>query len=266
VPVVLVIGTTAAFAVLATSGSPPATTTANLLLAMLGAQIAIGTVNDLVDAETDALVKPAKPIPAGLVSVRGARTIVAGSLLVMVWFSARMGPASLGLCTFGTAVGIAYSLWFKRTRFAWFPYLVALPLLPIWVVTAVAAFDARLLLLYPLGVPAAVSVYLSQSLPDVVADRASCIRNLSSLLGERRAFLVILASIGLSMIAAPVAAWIWTESPDVVVAASGLAAVLVLTSAAVYGWRRRVGVMVCFPCVALATAILGLGWVLAVTK
>jgi 4-hydroxybenzoate polyprenyltransferase len=233
---------------------------------MLGAQIAIGTVNDLVDAETDALVKPAKPIPAGLVSVRGARTFVAGSLLVMGWFSARLGLVSLGLCAIGTAVGIAYSLWFKRTRFAWFPYLVALPLLPIWVIAAVATFDARLLLLYPLGVPAAVGVHLSQSLPDVAADRASGIRNLTTLLGERRAFIVTLASIALSLIAAPVAALMWTDLPGFVVAASGLAAVLVLTNSAVYGWHRRVGVMLCFPCVALATAILGLGWVLALTR
>src|SRR5690242_15150974 len=72
VPVVAVMATTAVFAVIAADGMPPGRKIADVLLAMLGAQVVIGTVNELVDAETDAVVKPTKPIPAGLVTRRGA--------------------------------------------------------------------------------------------------------------------------------------------------------------------------------------------------
>jgi 4-hydroxybenzoate polyprenyltransferase len=55
-----------------------------LLLALEGAQVVIGTVNKLVDAEIDALVKPTKPIPAGLVTRRGADVLAFVALVGMV--------------------------------------------------------------------------------------------------------------------------------------------------------------------------------------
>jgi 4-hydroxybenzoate polyprenyltransferase len=165
----------------------------------------------------------------------------------------------------GTAVGVAYSLWFKRTLLAWLPYLVALPLLPIWVFTSIAGFDARLLMLYPLGVFAVVGVHLSQSLPDVAADRAAGISNLTSVLGETRVFLLCAGSMVLSALLSIVASTVWADSLALVVTAAGLAIALIAANAGLYVRRPRAGVMACFPCVAAGTAILAAGWVLAVT-
>src|SRR5262245_5633202 len=67
VPILVVMAATAGFAAIAADGWPATATFVELLMAMLFAQLVIGTVNELVDAETDALVKPSKPIPAGLV-------------------------------------------------------------------------------------------------------------------------------------------------------------------------------------------------------
>jgi 4-hydroxybenzoate polyprenyltransferase len=265
VPVLVVLVTTAAFAVIAANGLPPRARLAEVLLAMLCAQLVIGAVNELVDADTDALVKPTKPIPAGLVTRRSAGFIAAISLIGMIGFGARLGRPSLVLCTFGTAVGVAYSMWFKRTILAWLPYLIALPLLPIWVFVAVTGFEVRLLMLYPLGALAVFAVHLGQSLPDVTADRTAGVRNVTSKLGERTALLLCLGSMIVSALGATVAAAFWAD-PVVVAAAAGVVAGLVAAVVALYLWRPRTGVLACFPCVAIGTAVLGAGWVLAVTR
>ena len=213
------------FAVIAADGMPPRETLVQVVFAMLGGQIAVGVVNELVDAETDAGVKPWKPIPAGEVTIRGARILLAASLVVMAVAGSLLGWAALLLCAFGNGIGIAYSLWFKRTLLAWLPYLIALPLLPIWVFVAVDTFDSRLLVLYPLGPFAGIGVHLAQSLPDVEADRASGVRNLTSALGETRAFVLAHAFVGISVVLAGAAALLWIDVPGVVYVA---AAVVVL--------------------------------------
>ncbi len=265
VPVLVVLGTTAAFAVLAINGIPPLERLVRLLLAMLGGQLAIGAVNEVADTELDAISKPHKPIPAGYVSVRAALVLTSVSLLAMLWFSATFGLPSLLLCSLGTGAGLAYDLWFKRTLFSWLPYLIALPLLPIWVWTAIApmGFDPRLLALYPLGAFAVVGVHISQALPDTVGDRAAGIRSLSSLLGERRAIITCWLATLFTPVLAVTVAPLLVDRPPVVWLAALTVALLVGLDVLLYTVRRRLGVMACFPCVAVSTAVMGLGWVLA---
>lgn len=265
VPVLVVMLATAGFALVATGGSPPAGALARVLLAMLGGQLAIGAVNELVDADLDALVKPSKPIPAGLVSRRGAWIMTAGGLLLMTLFSATLGWRSLLLCAAGTGLGLVYSLWFKRTPLAWLPYWLALPLLPIWVWTALDAFPARLLALYPLGAVAILSVHLAQSIPDIEPDRASGVRTLAARLGERRSLAVMWGGTALTALGLAAVASVIDASRVVAFASSGLALLLIAVNLLVYQRAPRRGVMLAFPCVALATAGLGLGWVLAIS-
>jgi 4-hydroxybenzoate polyprenyltransferase len=263
-PIVVVLTTTAIITFVANDGVPTAQTFAAILLAMLGGQIAIGAVNELIDAPIDAQVKPSKPIPAGLVTRQGAIGLTLISLAGMVIFAARLGWESFILCLIGTATGIAYSVWFKRTMLAWLPYLIALPLLPIWIFAAVDRFDTGLLMLYPLGIFAVVGVYLSQSLPDIAADRASTIDNLTSRLGESRSLVLILSTQLVSALMGLLAATQWSEVAPVRIAALGVA-VLSLIVLGLYRWRPRTGVLACFPCVALSTAILGIAWVIGLT-
>lgn len=266
VPIAFVLATTAALTILATDGSPSPSILVPVLLAMLGGQIAIGAINEVVDAEIDARVKPFKPIPAGLVSRRGALTMAGLGLGAMMWFGAQLGWDSLALCAIGTGVGIAYSLWFKRTVLAWLPYLIALPLLPIWVFVAIGSFEARLLMLYPLGAFAVIAVHLAQSLPDVAADRAAGIRNLTAVLGERRAFVLCWGAVVASAVVAAVAATALGDSVGIPGAAGVVVATLCLSDVVLYRFRSRTGVMACFPCVGASVAILGLGWVFAVAR
>ena len=264
VPIMVVLGATAGFAILFSRGVPPAGELVRLLLAMLGGQVAIGAVNEVIDAELDAETKPWKPIPAGDVSVRGALLIAAVSLLMMVGIGASFGLSALALLVLGTGAGLAYDLWFKRSLLSWLPYFVALPLLPLWVRTALVEFDARLLFLYPLGGLAVVGVHLAQALPDTHGDRSAGVRNLASSLGERRSLIACwaatLSAPALALALAPAL----SGDPTPIRLGALVVASFVVLDAALYVVSPRLGVMASFPCVAVSTALMGLAWVLAV--
>lgn len=263
VPIIVVISATAVFAFVAANGWPGIGPMMWLLGAMLGGQLAIGAINELIDADVDALVKPGKPIPAGLVSRRGARIMVFGGVLAMAVLSANFGLVSFLLCALGTGVGIAYSFWFKRSIWSWVPYLIALPLLPIWVWTALSSVRTGLFAIYPLGAAAVVAVQIAQSLPDVEADARSGVRTLAVALGPDRARrtcwgAMLLAALG----AALLARWLTGNAALVWIAAT-VACGLVGVNAIL--WRRdaRAGAMACFPCIAVAAVTLGVGWTAA---
>lgn len=263
VPIIVVMTATAAFALIAARGWPGTAAMGWLLLAMFGGQLAIGAANELVDAELDAMTKPTKPIPAGLVTRRGAWTVTVAGLVVMtvasLWFSV---PVFL-VCALGTGVGIAYSIWFKRTIWSWIPYLVALPLLPIWVWLALSEVDAGLFAIYPIGAAAVVAIQIAQSIPDVAADRDGGVRTLAVALGDDRARLACWGSLLFAaLLAALLAPWL-TNAARYVWAAAGIAGAVVVVNVAL--WRRdaRRGAMACFPLIATGAVVLGIGWTLA---
>jgi 4-hydroxybenzoate polyprenyltransferase len=263
VPVLVVMAATAAFGLIAAGGWQGAGAMFRLLGAMLGAQLAIGAVNELADAELDAVAKPDKPIPAGLVSRRGAGIMAGCGASMMASLSLTFGVASFLLCALGTLIGIAYSVWFKRTIWSWVPYLVALPLLPIWVWTALDTVPRGLWAIYPIGAAAVIAVQIAQSLPDVTVDRETDVRTLAASLGPDRACLACWAALVLAAtLAALLSPWL-TNQPALVVVAALLAVVLVGLDAIIWSRNRQAGVMAAFPCVAVAAAILGIGWAAA---
>ena len=263
VPILVVLTATAAFGVVATGGWPGAGPMTWLLGSMLGGQIAVGAVNELVDVELDAVSRPDKPIPAGLVSPRGARVMTAAGIVAMVVLGGRLGFEALALCAFGTGIGVSYSLWFKRTIWSWVPYLVALPLLPIWVWSALDEVDPTLLVIYPVGAAAVIAVNLAQSLPDVASDRASGVRTLAVALGSARARTACWgAMVSAAALASALALWL-TDRAAYVWASAGLACALVVANLVVWRMNARRGALAAFPCVALGAVALGVGWAAA---
>ncbi|CAA9568179.1 MAG: hypothetical protein AVDCRST_MAG33-2256 [uncultured Thermomicrobiales bacterium] len=263
VPIVVVMLATAAFALVAGRGWPGTGTMALLLGAMFGGQLAIGAVNEVVDADLDAVAKPDKPIPAGLVSRRGATVVTLGGVAVMAGLSLALGWDGFLLCALGTGAGIAYSLWFKRTIWSWIPYLIALPLLPIWVWTALSSVEPGLFAIYPIGAAAVIAVQIAQSLPDVAADTATGVRTLAVALGEDRAQLACWAAMVLAAaLAAGLAPWLTGESWPVWVAGLVTAA-LVGVNVVQARVDARAAVMACFPLIAAGAVILGIGWTVA---
>jgi 4-hydroxybenzoate polyprenyltransferase len=263
VPIIVVIVATAAFALIAARGWPGAGSMWWLLLAMFGGQVAVGAVNEIVDADLDARTKPSKPIPAGLVSIRGAWLMTVAGLVVMTIASLTFSVPVFLVCALGTGVGIAYSVWFKRTIWSWVPYLVALPLLPIWVWLALSEVDPGLFAIYPIGAAAVIAVQIAQSIPDVEADAQGNVRTLAVALGDRRARLACWGSLGLAaVLAAALAPWL-TESPRWVWTAAAVTAVLIAVNLGIWARNARAGALACFPCVAAGAVVMGIGWALA---
>lgn len=262
-PILVVMTATAAFALIAAAGWPGAGAMVRLLGAMLGGQLAIGAINELADADLDAIAKPDKPIPSGLVSRRGAGIVAGVGVIGTIALSLTFGPISFLLCALGTGTGIAYSIWFKRTIWSWVPYLIALPLLPIWVWAALRQVEAGMLAIYPIGTAAVVAVQLAQSLPDVEADRATGVRTLAVALGADTARQVSWGAVILAAaLAAGLAPWLTTHPSRVWPASLGALGLVALN---VIVWRRdaRRGVLACFPCIATASAVLGISWTAA---
>lgn len=268
VPVIVVEVATAAFALVAWGGVPPPRLVGPLLLAMLGGQLAIGATNELVDLPSDALAKPGKPIPSGAVSQRGARVMVVAGLVMMTGFGLVFGPVPFVLLALGTGIGLAYDVWLKRSSWSWLPYILALPLLPIWVFAALGRPEPRLLVLYPLGALAAVGVHFSQALPDVAADRLAGLQTATSRLGTERTF----AAAWLATLSAPLLSWLAAnvalpgEGQGAIALAAGLTVLFLLANLALMGIRRELGVVVCFPLIALSALTNALAWAVTVAR
>lgn len=268
VPLLVVLLATAAFAIIAWGGLPPADLLLPLLLAMLGGQLAIGAMNELVDLPDDRVGKPWKPLPRGDVSVRGARIVVVVGLAMMAAFGLSQGPTAFSLLSLGTGLGIAYDLWLKRTPWSWLPYLLALPLLPIWVFAALGRSEPRLALLYPLGALATIGVHLAQALPDTAVDRAAGLRTVTSRLGGTATFVLA----WLAALSAPALAWAAAahlgegRSFAVIAGAAAIALVSCATDLVVFLVDRRLGIAACFPLVALTTLASGLAWTVTIAR
>ncbi len=263
VPIVVVMAATAAFALIAARGWPGTGPMSWLLLAMFGGQLAVGAVNEIVDADLDAQTKPSKPIPAGLVSRRGAWIVTIAGLITMTLASLTISVPVFLVCALGTGVGIAYSVWFKRTIWAWIPYLIALPLLPIWVWLALSEVDPGLYAIYPIGAAAVIAVQVAQSIPDVESDARGNVRTLAVALGPQNARLVCWGALVLAaVLAAALAPWL-TDAPRWVWGAAVVAGALVAVNAVIWAKDARAGALACFPCIAASAVALGIGWTLA---
>ena len=196
---------TAAIAALA-GGDPP--TVARLFAAMLGIQVSIGALNDLVDAPLDAAQKPRKPIPSGLATRPTARLIAIGGGAAGVSLSLVSGPATAVVAGACLALGWTYDLRLSRTILSWLPLSIALPLLPIhaWL-GATGSIPAGLLGLLPVGALAGAGLAIANALADVERDTSARRVTLAVRLGARRAWIVqtlaLATAVALSVILGP---------------------------------------------------------------
>ena len=211
-----------------------------LAVAMLGYQVSIGALNDIVDVEVDRRWKPRKPIPAGHITTELASTIVILGAVVGIGISATFGIVVLALGAAGYVSGVAYDILMRRMGLGWVCLAAAIPLMLAWTWYATAAtLPPAWPLLLPLAAIAGPALHLANSLVDVDADARSDRLSLAMRLGPRRAriTLAILMSIILAL------AW---ASLAMVGTASGysLGAALVATTTTTLGvvlsWQEAV--------------------------
>lgn len=235
----------------------------SLALAMLGLQFCIGAVNDVLDAPLDALTKPAKPIPRGLVRRRTAIAIAlaagGGGLLV----AAAFGPAVLLMALVMLGAGLVYDAWLKPTAFAWLCYSVAFPILPVYAWYAAAgSLPPHWQVLLPVAALAGPGLQLANGLVDLEGDRTAGLVTLGVRLGRRRA----VAAMAAVIVVIYALAW-WTLgfayggplALTFVALATALALVGLALSARPQQQLREAG----WQAQCLALALLGVGWLLA---
>ncbi len=152
--------------------------------AMTLLQLAIGAVNDVVDAARDAGHKPGKPIPAGLVPMSGAWTIAVVCAVSGVALAASISVATgvLGLIVLG--IGLAYDLRLKGTAASWLPFAVGIPILPVfgWL-GATGSLPLAFVILVPVAMLAGTALAIGNALVDVERDRAAGISSIAVALG-----------------------------------------------------------------------------------
>jgi 4-hydroxybenzoate polyprenyltransferase len=186
-PSVVVALTGLAFAWLAAPSTLGPWEIPRLLGLFLSSQLAIGAFNDFCDAELDAVAKPFKPIPSGAVPRRAALAIAALLVATTLWLGATFGATTLLLTVPATAAGLLYDFPFKRTRWSWLPYVLGVPLLPLWAWSAVGTLPAAAVWTYPVGALLALSLHLANALPDDLGDRAVGSHGLVQWMGPARA-------------------------------------------------------------------------------
>lgn len=185
-PSTLTAALTVALAVMA-GGDP--STVARLGLAMLAIQFAIGTINDLADAERDAVARRSKPIPAGLVSLALARVVAVGTLLTGLGLAASISRGALAVAALGAGVGVVYDLRLKGTPVSWLPFALGIPLLPVFAwLGASGTIPASILVATVVAFPAGAALALANELPDIERDEQAGLSTLSQMLGRRPAW------------------------------------------------------------------------------
>lgn len=265
-PTLLNVAATGALAVVAADGWPDGWVLTRMLVAMFGAQAAIGAANDYFDRELDATAKPWKPVAAGLVAPGTGLGVAAALVAMAMVLAATISGWSLLLMAIGTACGLAYDARLKRSVLSAVPFMVAIPTLPLWVWVSLGEWDAVLWWLLLLGALIGLALHLANTLPDVRTDEAVGVRGLAHRLGIQRSAIVGWASfggaIGLAAIAGIAAGGdVWLLAGSIVVGMLALAA-----SVAVYArWRSEFALQVGFGVLGIGAATVATGWLAAVT-
>jgi 4-hydroxybenzoate polyprenyltransferase len=265
-PTLLNVGATLGLALDASRGVPGGSVLTRMLLVMLLAQSAIGVANDVFDEELDRATKPWKPVAAGIITSQSALVLAAALIAVCAGLAATLGPASFGLAMLGLACGLAYDARLKRTVLSAVPYMVAIPALPLWVWATLGAWEPVLWWLFPVGALIGVALHLQNTLADIDADAAHGVIGLAHRLGPRRSMYVAWAAFGAAL------AWTLVLAPFVpyelrwYAPTAAAAALMLAMSVGAHALRRDAAALqVGFGLLGIASAVLAVGWLAAVT-
>ncbi len=263
-PSALVVGTSVVLLLIARGGWPGLSVLLRAAGTIALSQIAVGSLNDLHDRETDARFQPEKPIPSGLVSFQAARVMVGVSLAGVAVVAGSFGPLALLIALVGTGGGLAYDLWLKPTPFSIVGYSAGFLSLITFLWLVAGRLDAWFLLAYPAGVFVVLAAHLSQSFPDLESDTELGLRGLAVHLGSLGSLIVIFMVYTVVLLAGLAAATIAGSLPSLaLVSASVPLSVLALLNGRAALIKRSARITM-FHLMAPALALLGAGCLLAI--
>lgn len=182
-PIAMVLLATTAFTTVAADGWPPPSRLIPFLCAILLTQLAISVHNDYCDRELDAKAKPWRAIPAGLISAAAVLRLSVLLLGLGLLVAALLGPLVAALVAICTVAGLIYNAWLKRSAWTWLPFWIALPSLVVAAFAVVGRFEPWLWLVYLIGGPLVLAIYLADTLADIETDTALGVRGLAQRLG-----------------------------------------------------------------------------------
>ena len=155
-----------------------------IFLAVGATQLAVGWVNDWLDADRDRRAgRRDKPVAAGEVS---RRTVGVAGLIAAVavpFLGLPFGPVATLLISLVGIFALLYDWPLKSTVFSIVPYLVAFGLLPAFVVVALPGHPAPPVWLVAAGALLGGGAHFANVLPDLADDAATGVRGLPHRLG-----------------------------------------------------------------------------------
>jgi 4-hydroxybenzoate polyprenyltransferase len=204
-------------------------------LAMSLLQFGIGALNDVIDAPADAGRKPGKPIPAGLVGLRGARAAALIAFASGIVLAGLVRPSLAGLAVAVIAIGVSYDVFAKGTVWSWLPFAVGIPLLPVfgWV-AATGGLDPAFVALVPAAMLAGAALAIANSLVDTERDRDAGASSIAIALGRTRAVAIGTGAIAAVTVVATAIAAVRSGAPG---APAAVAVIGLIATAAAAGGR-----------------------------
>lgn len=203
---------------------------AAVVAAVLSSQLAIGWVNDWLDAGRDAAVgRVDKPVAAGAIGPRGVAIAGLAASLATVPLGLLSGPVAGAAAVAGLVSALLYDWPLKFTVFSVLPYLVSFALLPAFVVLALPGTPAPPAWLVIAGGLLGGGAHFANALPDLADDGRTGVRGLPQRLGPTGSWCaaaVLLFAATLALVAGPPGAPSW----------AGLAAIAVAVVVLPIGW------------------------------
>ena len=231
-----------------------------LALGMLGLQFAIGTANDLADAPRDALNRPGKPLPAGLVGPLGADAVLFVAAGAGLLSAASAGPAALAVGILGLADGLVYDVRLKGTALSWLPFAGGVALLPVYAwLGAAGTLPGAFWGIVPLALLAGAVLAVANALADLDRDTEVGVVSIATILGRDRAIAADAAGLALLLVvvvlSSAAAGFVGAALP-VELAGGGLGLVGLGLSASPNGQVGRLG----WEVQAIGIVAVGAGW------
>ncbi len=234
------------------------------IAALFFSQVVVGTSNDLHDRLLDAQGQPWKPLARGIVTPNEARVNIAVAFVLMLAFGISLGWIALLLVLLGTFAGQLYNFWLRDTPFSWLPYVIGFITLPIYIWFVMQRFDARQIVLVPIGLPLLFGVHLAQTLPDTQTDIAVGVRGFAVTLGRARSIIVVWSAMIGAQIIALVSAIVLQLNLEIVGAAVGISLAFVAASIWLYHRQPTSNTLrIVFHLIAPSAVILIAGWLMA---
>ena len=230
-------------------------------------QISIAMINDYYDRGLDAVGKPEKPIPRGLVTPREALLVGLLMIVVRVVLLLPLNPLALFISLVYLTLGQAYNLGLKSTPLSGIVFALAMPLIPLYAFAGVGRVLPFLLWLVPIGFLLGVALNLANSLTDLEEDSAYGAKTLAVVLGVKGSFLAcrLLLLAGAALIALLMVLRIVPAAPWIIVPTLCVTVAAIIAMFLFFGAEKPIATRkVHFYLAALSAIVLAGGWLIGV--